>query len=262
MRIYRDPYEAMREVERELWEMGIEVPSNTMQDKVVKDDKDYYTKEIRGYSFMISGWRWDEQTVWRILEYFFPEDWSKVLAYIEQEFNDRLDTAANPGKSYLHRLDLWQEFLHDGKFAYTYSERIAPQLDTITDELVNNPETRQGIINLHSNICPEISGQLKHEHNGHTVNRVNVSADLENRGGGGRVPCSLYYQLMIREGALDWIYAMRSCDFLVHFPVDILLALKLQDWAAAHLGVKVGRFTYFVGSLHAYYKDLEKRGIF
>lgn len=264
MRIFQNPFEAIREVERELWEMGIEVPSNTMQDKVVKGDKDYYTKEMRGYSFMINRWKWDELVVQKILQYLFPSEWENVLAYIDKEFADRVDTASNPGKSYLCRRELWEEFLHDGRFAYTYSERIAPQLEVILEELRNNPETRQAVINIHSNICPELHGQVKYNHNGHTVNLVNVSADIENRGGGGRVPCSMYYQFMRRGGALDMIYTMRSCDFLQHFSVDILLALKMQNWVAKASGIKdsVGQFTYFVGSIHAYYKNLKERGIF
>lgn len=262
MRIFQDPYEAMREVEREMWEMAIDVHPQTMQDKRIADDPDYKTKEVQGYGFKITKWVWDPVIVQRVLKYFFPDDWRKVALYIDQEFEDRTDVASNPGTSYLHRQDLWNEFLHDGKFAYTYSERIAPQLEVIVDELTNNSETRQAIVNIHSNICPDIANQLKYNHNGHTVNLVNVSADMENRGGGGRVPCSMYYQFMIREGALDMIYTMRSCDFLTHFPVDVLLALRMQNWMADGLKRGVGNFTYFAGSLHAYHKDLQKRGIF
>lgn len=259
MRIFSNPLESMREVERELWEMGIEVHPQTMQDKQIGDDPAYCTKEMRGYSFMISGWKWNEEDVIKALRYFFKEDWDAVWRYINQEFRDRISPASNPGQSYLHRPKLWNEFLHDGKFAYTYSERIAPQLDTVIEELRTNRETRQAIINLHSNICPTVAGQAKESND---INIVDTSADLANRGGGGRVPCSLYYQMLIREGALDFIYAMRSCDFLTHFPVDILLALRLRDWVAAKLGIETGRFTYFVGSLHAYRKDMESRGIF
>lgn len=258
MRMYQSPYEAMKEAERELFEMGIEVHPQSMQDKMVRDDPDYLTKEIRGYAFKIVDWTWNIAHIKDTLCHFFGDkEVDNVLTYILAEFRDRVSgKATNPGKSYQYRKGLWQEFLHDDKFAYTYSERIAPQLQTILEELQKNPESRQAIITIHSNICPEVNLISVRS------NSVSKSQDLHYMGGGGRVPCSMYYQVMVREEKVDLIYTMRSCDFLVHFPVDISLALLIQDWFADNLELKTGTFTYFAGSLHAYHKDLKERGIF
>ena len=49
MRIYQNCREAVREVERDLWEMGIDVTTHSMQDKVGQFD----TKELQGYDFKI-----------------------------------------------------------------------------------------------------------------------------------------------------------------------------------------------------------------
>jgi len=261
MRIYQNLFEAARETERELFEMGIAVAPQTMQDKNVANDPAYITKEIRGYGFKIVDWAVNMVHIKKVLEYFFKEEKDSVFSYILTELRDRTSAKVfNPGHAYLHRQELWKEFLYDGKFAYTYSERMNPQLQTILQELKINPETRQAIINIHSNICPLIDGQV--EDTGAEENRVSISADLDNRGGGSRVPCSMYYQIMIREKKVDLIYTMRSCDFLIHFPVDICLALLLQDWFAGKLELKTGVFTYFVGSLHAYQHDMQIRGIF
>jgi len=252
MRIYSNPLEAVKETERDLWEMGIEVHPQTMQDKDVGDNFDYVTKEIRGYSFKITDWVLEGGMLKLVMAHFFGDkEADNVLTYAMMEFRERIaGKAINPGRSYLLRHSLWKEYLHDGKFAYTYSERIAPQLETIFHELSIHPESRQGVINIHSNICPERPGL------------VTKSNDLANLGGGGRVPCSMYYQVMVREGKVDLVYTMRSCDFLIHFPVDISIALMLQDWFADLLGLGMGTFTYFTGSLHAYHKDMIKRGIF
>jgi thymidylate synthase len=261
MRIYSNLYDAVRETERELFEMGIEVWPETMQDKVIKGNEDYKTKEIRGYSFKINGWKLNWLEIHKVLEYFFPKQGEQLMRYCSEEFKDRIsEIPLNPGNSYQYRLDIWKEFLHDDKFAYTYSERMAEQVNVILEELKKNPSTRQAIINIHSNICPLVDGQAKDT--GQKLNHVEVSADIDNRGGGGRVPCSLYYQLMIREGRLDLIYAMRSCDLLAHFAIDIILALLLQSWFADELNIHTGEFTYFCGSLHSYYHDLKVRGIF
>lgn len=261
MRIYQTPFEAFKETERELFEMGISIHPQTMQDKGVRDNPDYLTKEVRGYSFKIVDWTWSIAHIKKALQHFFEEKTDNVLTYILAEFRERVQhKATNPGTAYLHRKNLWEEFLHDGKFAYTYSERITPQLQSIADELHTNPESRQAIINIHSNICPEMyTNSTSPTHPNYVVL---PSRDLRNRGGGGRLPCSMYYQIMVREKKVDLIYTMRSCDFLIHFPVDISLALLLQDWFADGLSLATGTFTYFVGSLHAYQKDMVTRGIF
>ena len=256
MRIYTDPVEAVKEVERDLWEMGIDVHPQTMQDKDVANDADYMTKEVRGYGFQIVGYTWTPVEECAVLEYILPrEQWKAVGEYMQLEFEDRVGSVQmNPGRSWGARSQVWNEFMHDGKFAYTYSERMVPQLSRIIKELKERPDTRQAIVNIHSNIrsCCEPGSNVT----------VCADADLNNMGGRARIPCSMYYQMMRREGKLDLIYTMRSCDFLVHFPVDIMLAMRLQSLVAKWLKIDVGMFTYFTGSLHAYVKDMKVRGIF
>jgi len=236
MRFFKDCFEMVREVERDLWEMGIEVHPQSMQDKRVGHDEGYKTKEVRAYGFSILP---PQPAKDRMVEYLWPK--STVLEYCQLEHKDRISRLQlNPGNSYKVRDQIWSEFLHHGTFAYTYSERISPQLDRIIEELKKNPDTRQAIIEIHNNL----------------------QYDLDSLGGVARVPCSMHYQLMVREGALDLIYIMRSCDFLTHFPVDIWLAIELQHYIAQELSLKPGIFSYFTGSLHAYHKDMRERGIF
>ena len=261
MRIFSNPVEAVKEVERDCWEMGIMVSPQTMQDKIVKDDPEYDTKENRGYSFKINGWTYAFDELIEVFRHFFPEDVESISNYCLIEIKERLSGEAyNPGSSYICRPKIWDEFLHDGKFAYTYSERMADQVNAVLNELKDRPDTRQGIITIHTNICPICDGQVADTPS--EQNEVRISADFINKGGGGRIPCSMYYQLMIREGKLDLIYTMRSCDLLTHFPIDISLALMTQQWFAAKLDLPMGTFTYFAGSLHAYFKNIKERGVF
>jgi len=261
MRIYTNPFEAAKETERDLFEMGIDVHPQTMQDKDVRDNDDYITKEVRGYSFKIVNWVYSLAELRIMMKHFFPVHFSSALTYVLSEFRDRTSgKALNPGNSYKCREVLWTEFMHDGKFSYTYSERMEPQLEYITNQLKINPETRQAIINIHTNICPEVDRTIPDT--AQDVNHVCLSADLYHTGGKARIPCSMYYQIMIREGRVDLIYTMRSCDLLIHFPIDISLALCLLDYFADILKLKHGTFTYFTGSLHAYKKDMINRGIF
>jgi len=263
MRIYTNPLEAARETERDLFEMGISVQPQTMQDKDVRDNSDYKTLEIRGYGFKIVDWHFSLKELKLLMGHFFPEKYDDALTYIVNEFQERVSgTPTNPGNSYKSRQNLWSEFMHKGKFAYTYSERMYAQVWQTLNELTKNPESRQGIINIHSNICAWARDTMLATHPANECNIVNDSIDRINTGGSGRIPCSMYYQIMIRENKLDLIYTMRSCDLLVHFPIDMGLALCLLDYFADKLGLGYGTFTYFTGSLHAYQKDMDTRGIF
>lgn len=240
MRIYKDHLEMIKEVERDLWEMGISVHPETMQDKQVAQNADYATKELRAYGFTVTN---PKGRIMGMIEHLFGSVYSQVINnYIRTELSDRLSgESVNPGNSWKHRQDIWSEFLHeDGKFSYTYSERISLQLDLILAELIKHPSTRQAIIEIHSNL----------------------SHDLKYIGGKARIPCSMYYQFLRRDGGLDLIYTMRSCDFLTHFPIDVALAVMLQNHVANQIDENLGHFTMFIGSLHAYHKDMKLRGIF
>ena len=65
-RIFSNCVEAQKEIERTLYEMGVEVQSFSMQDKVVSDNPDYLTKELQGYSYSILHFRSTERKM-RIL---------------------------------------------------------------------------------------------------------------------------------------------------------------------------------------------------
>jgi thymidylate synthase len=149
------------------------------------------------------------------------------------EMVDRLDpTYINPGDAYKLRLKVWEEFLHDGKFSYTYNERIRTQLPIIIEELKKHPHSRQAIIEIHNNIY-----------------------DIKNMGGGARIPCSMFYQFLMRDNSLDLFYTMRSCDFITHWTNDVWLGIRLLMYMSRQTGFSVGRFMHYITSLHAYRKD-------
>ena len=232
MRIFQDATEMIREVERDLWEMGIRVQPETMQDLVVEGDDSYETVELQGYGYMLTSLG-------------FPELESMVrylrgnLGWADAEFSDRISAYyINPGSTY-KIMPVWEQFLRDGQFSYTYNERFREQLPLIVRELKLRPNTRQAILTMYD----------RHQ-------------DMNNWGGKDRVPCSLTYQFMIRRGKLNMIYTMRSCDFLTHFVHDVYLAARLLRYISKVLEIEIGTFTHFIGSLHAYKKDMKDREIF
>lgn len=232
MRIFNDAYEMAREVERDLWEMGIKVQPATMQDKHVADDKDYETIEVQAYGYTLT--KLGDGNLRKMVNYLKGNlDWA------DKELDDRVAPEyINPGTTH-KLLPVWEEFIRDGQFSYTYNERFREQLPIIIRELQVRPNTRQAVMTMFD----------RHQDHG-------------NLGGKDRVPCSLSYQFYIRGNQLNLIYTMRSCDFLTHFCHDVYLSAMLLKYVAKEIGVQVGGLTHFMGSLHAYQKDMKTRGIF
>ena len=229
MRIFKNFIEAHREIERELRHSGVIYQSESYQDKSVKDKDEFLTKELIGYSFLVR----DPQVDGYINELGLDRQW------IDNEFLERISgLKLNPGDAYKLR-NVWDEFVHDGKFAYTYSERIGNQIIDIIKLLTENKSSRHAMIFIYQ---PEI--------------------DNPRRGGKIRIPCSIYYNFFIRkEGDTDklsMIYNIRSNDFGTHFPYDIVLARMLQQNIALILEIPAGDLIYQSGSLHVFKKDYEE----
>lgn len=232
MRMFLNVKEMVREVERDLWEMGITVHPQTMQDKQVADNDDYATLEIQAYGYkLISP---------NVSDIATEVDKIGNLAWAVREASDRVSPHyKNPGEAWKLHSEVWEQFLRDGQFAYTYNERFREQLPQLIRELQVRPETRQAIVTMYD----------RHQ-------------DINNWGGKDRIPCSMYYQFYIRDNRLNLIYTMRSCDFLTHFIHDVYFSIRLLEYVADEIDIQTGQFTHFIGSLHAYKKDMKAKGIF
>lgn len=229
MRIFENFSEAQKELKRELKHNGLIVNVETVQDKNVEGIDDYTTKELIGYSFTVKDTSDKDNWLTSL---------GKNLDWAKKEFRERVDEhLINPGSAHVLRPE-WDEFLHNGKFSYTYNERFREQLIETIDLLNEKPFSRQAIITMYD------------QH-----------YDKKNRSGLQRIPCTMYYQFFIRENKMHMIYCIRSNDFEVHFPYDVWLAAELQRHIASfnkHVAGQVGDFIYFCGSLHAFKKDAEE----
>jgi thymidylate synthase len=66
------------------------------------------------------------------------------------------------------------------------------------------------------------------------------------------IPCTCTLQLFLRGSHLDVVTTMRSNDTYKGLVHDIFAFTMLQEIAARKLGVEVGVYKHFVGSLHLY----------
>ena len=234
MRFYQNLEEARSEITRDLKEMGIPVRTTSYQNRPVKDEG-LATIEIQDYAYKIQ----DADSIMHK-----PDDREWAI----HEWLERLDKrAVNPGGAWKLRREYWEQFLNeDDRFDYTYGERIGYQMNYVIELLAKDPLSRRAIVQIWhpmKDVCENL--------------RV-------------RVPCSMYYHFMFRSGVLNVTYHQRSCDFLEHWQNDLYFARNMANYIGLGLIQKKASreifkahevtVTHFVGSLHAYNKDLE--GVF
>ena len=86
---------------------------------------------------------------------------------------------------------------------------------------------------------------------------------------GGRKPCTLGYQFIVRSGQLHVWYPLRSCDFIRHFRDDIYLTIRLAMWVLEQCqqldpdnwaNIKLGSYSMHCTSLHVFTNDYIQMG--
>lgn len=66
------------------------------------------------------------------------------------------------------------------------------------------------------------------------------------------IPCTCTLQFLLRDSLLDLVVTMRSNDAYIGLPHDLFSFTMLQELVARSLGVEIGAYSHFVGSLHLY----------
>lgn len=172
------------------------------------------------------------------------------LPWADIHFNERVGGfPLNPPPSYKMWARNLEEFYATGHecFSHSYPERMwsktlhsgirydIADLNTLVDLLRQDPTTRQAYLPF---FFPE---------------------DLSAAVLGERVPCSLGWHFIIRDGRMDLFYALRSCDVMRHLHNDIYFANRLAIWVRekAGLNVAMGNMHLVVTSLHCFVKDRE-----
>lgn len=84
--------------------------------------------------------------------------------------------------------------------------------------------------------------------------------DISAANNGERVPCSLGYHFLFRNGKMDVEYHIRSCDMVRHFRDDVYMAGRLVQDIIWKLGLDIethqpGKLIMNIGSLHAFPPD-------
>jgi thymidylate synthase len=110
-----------------------------------------------------------------------------------------------------------------------FGQEGSAQVDAVLRLLRKRPSSRQAVIQLFS------GDDLVRDHKS--------------------IPCTCCLQFLIRDGALHLMAYLRSNDVVRGLPHDIFCFTMLQEIMARTLGVQLGYYKHFVGSLHRYVRD-------
>ncbi|MDO8623081.1 MAG: thymidylate synthase [archaeon] len=102
------------------------------------------------------------------------------------------------------------------------------QFEWCVKRLKEDPNTRQAIINYN---------QPRYKYEG--------NKDL---------PCTISSSFIKRNGKLDCITLMRSCDFIYGFSFDMPWFTKLQKEISTLTGIPIGKYYHYATSFHVYEK--------
>jgi hypothetical protein len=222
-----------------------------------------------------------------LIEYPIPNeagtlvhDLSPNMPWAEEEFEVRVSgTPHNPHPSVVN----WPWYSPDweasegGKYSHTYAERYWPKLagpdSAYFANREANPQPHQGVRFNYGDLNDVVTLLAKHPHTRQAYLPVWFPEDT-GAVHGERVPCSLGYHWLLRNGQLHCNYQMRSCDFLRYLRDDMYLTARLTQWVVNELIVATqgegtwqesehdalvpGQLTMLIGSLHVFEGDMPK----
>lgn len=232
MRVFETVSEAISEVRRDIYK-GTPLMSSRVQQQT---GKELPGRERLGYSYSIAGgWPETPQELVALAAdsgmTFWQKGQSSLIAWLNLERENRLmnTVVLDPVERFHPAL----KSTFEGNWpSYLYSERLLGALDAMEGALSDSPDSRRA---------------------GWPIFRPE---DAIRAGAPTRIPCSLYYQAVIRkvgaEEHLMLFYVSRSVDFDVFWISDIWLAHEFQKTLAKRLKRIPGQLVHMVISFHSF----------
>jgi hypothetical protein len=165
----------------------------------------------------------------------------------------------NPGESYKQ----WPFYGQDSamrsvsqKFSHTYMERYWPKKAGISPGTLESSFLNKGIRYSYGDLLDVIE-LLKKEPSTRQAYLPIWFPEDTGVTFGGRVPCTLGYHFIIRDGLINVTYYLRSCDVLRHMQDDIYLTCLLLNYVKDALSevmpeLKNGYYSMHIVSLHCF----------
>lgn len=191
------------------------------------------------------------------------------VPFADVHFEERVSgVPSNPGEAWKiwpwgHAAD--KHRTEGEKFTHTYQERFWPKYAAEIDcaNVPPNPEAPQHGIRYPYGDLNDVVDLLHREPLTRQAYFPIWFPEDTGSVHGGRVPCSLGYHFINRNGFLHVVYGIRSCDFVRHWRDDCYFTVRLAIWVLQRLrardrrwnDVELGFFKMDITSLHMFIND-------
>lgn len=150
-----------------------------------------------------------------------------------------------------------------GKFSHTYPERFWPKHANHGDDcwLADGVCDTHGGIRFQYGDLADVIGRLRRSPMTRQAYLPVWFPEDTGAPDGERVPCTIGYHFMIREGRFHVSYTIRACDFMRHFKDDVYMAVRLGQWVRSmvadfvEMPIYMGDLTMHIGSFHIFAGD-------
>lgn len=259
MKIYPNFSTVITTARQRLIDVGKWVKGDQWQSVDVSNKPEMVTREVLNFSFQVAVMSEGLADL--------RKDIRPNIPWADDHFQERVGgKPLNPGEQW----KLWPWGLSangfrdkaSGMFSHTYMERIWPKKANMEKSSVFS---HRGIRYVYGDLNDIVNHLEKHPLSRQAYLPIWFPEDTGVHHG-ERVPCTLGYHFIQRDGYLHTIYYIRSCDVVRHFQDDIYLAVRLKLWLLDQLrerdptwkSVLPGFFTMHITSLHAFKNDMTK----
>lgn len=176
------------------------------------------------------------------------DDVKPSTPWAELQFRERVaGEPVNPGDTY--KLWPWyrgnvekHQTVEEVQFSHTYMERFWPKIANaiplIKNASADHPDqvfkVHHGIRYRYGDLNDVLDLLAREPHTRQAYLPIWFPEDTGAHHG-ERVPCTLGYHLLLRDGKLNITYFIRSCDFYRHFRDDVYMAARLAQWVVEQL---------------------------
>ena len=188
---------------------------------VIRMIRSYETKQYHSFQLVLVHWTEEDLEE---LRYMLGR---ANAQFLKKEFLQWIsDEAINPGRAFMEEPERWSPHLVCGKFTYTYNERLRGNLRELIKLLREQQDTRRAFLPIWRN-----------------EDRMRAAGPTD-------VPCVIGFHFQVTEGYLNLTTIMRSLDIINCLPNDVYLSIRLLEYVAREVGIKIGTFLLWGSNAH------------
>jgi len=195
-------------------------PADTIA-RLIRRIQSYEIKQSHGFQLALV--HWNEEDLGELLYMLGRAN----AQFLKKEFLQWIsDEAINPGRAFMEEPERWSPHLVCGKFTYTYNERLRGNLRELIKLLREQQDTRRAFLPIWRN-----------------EDRMRAAGPTD-------VPCVIGFHFQVTEGYLNLTTIMRSLDIINCLPNDVYLSIRLLEYVAREVDIKIGIFLLWSSNAH------------